>query len=81
MDVMHVKDHTNWSQIADLYFVHQRGSANGLYMVMVMIGVSRNPWRQRNCYLCSAELSEPRDCRLYGREWKLAALLLGHHGG
>ncbi|KAK7424325.1 hypothetical protein QQX98_000593 [Neonectria punicea] len=24
--------------IADLYFVHQRGTANGLYMVMVMIG-------------------------------------------
>ncbi|KAF5004857.1 hypothetical protein FDECE_8639 [Fusarium decemcellulare] len=24
--------------IADLYFVHQRGTANGIYMVMVMIG-------------------------------------------
>lgn len=30
---------TNNSQIADMYFVHQRATANGLYMVMVMIGV------------------------------------------
>ncbi|KAG4274862.1 hypothetical protein FPRO04_08870 [Fusarium proliferatum] len=29
--------------IADLYFVHQRGSANGLYMVMVMIGSFLSP--------------------------------------
>ncbi|KAH7116303.1 major facilitator superfamily domain-containing protein, partial [Dactylonectria macrodidyma] len=26
------------TQLADLYFVHQRGTANGLYMVMVTIG-------------------------------------------
>lgn len=42
MEVMHAKDNADLRQIADLYFVHQRGSANGLYMVMVMIGVSRN---------------------------------------
>ncbi|KAH6954249.1 major facilitator superfamily domain-containing protein [Fusarium avenaceum] len=29
--------------IADLYFVHQRGTANGLYMVMVMIGSFLSP--------------------------------------
>ncbi|KAG4253732.1 hypothetical protein FPRO03_07692 [Fusarium proliferatum] len=29
--------------IADLYFIHQRGSANGLYMVMVMIGSFLSP--------------------------------------
>ena len=27
------------SQIADLFFVHHRGTMNGLYMIMVMIGV------------------------------------------
>jgi hypothetical protein len=26
-------------QIADLFFVHHRGSMNGLYMIMMMIGV------------------------------------------
>lgn len=26
-------------QISDLFFVHHRGSMNGLYMTMVMIGV------------------------------------------
>jgi hypothetical protein len=30
---------TNNCQVADMYFVHQRATANGLYMVMVMIGV------------------------------------------
>lgn len=30
-------------QIADLFFVHHRGGANGLYMTMVMIGVSSVP--------------------------------------
>lgn len=29
----------NSAQIADLFFVHHRGTANGLYMTMVMIGV------------------------------------------
>lgn len=27
-------------QVADTFFVHHRGGMNGLYMTMVMIGVS-----------------------------------------
>lgn len=30
-------------QISDLFFVHHRGSMNGLYMTMVMIGVCLLP--------------------------------------
>ncbi|CCT73115.1 related to HOL1-Putative substrate-H+ antiporter-unknown biological function [Fusarium fujikuroi IMI 58289] len=41
--IVEMTDHTDWRQIADLYFVHQRGSANGLYMVMVMIGSFLSP--------------------------------------
>lgn len=26
--------------VADIFLIHQRGTANGIYMVMVMIGVS-----------------------------------------
>lgn len=33
----------NVVQIADLFFVHHRGSMNGLYLTCVMIGVSLQP--------------------------------------
>lgn len=33
----------NDTQIADLFFVHHRGTMNGVYMMMVMIGVRPTP--------------------------------------
>ncbi len=74
--VRHCFCHTYCQQVADLFFVHQRGTVNGLYMAMVMIGVSSPLVDNAFILIGSPELLVTNRSWIHGNELWMALLLL-----